>query len=377
MGGFRSKTIICATVHIHGRAARGAARPCAGARAARACERQLLSSSEGRSTPRSKAAPWSAYVCRVHDSGAAPPSLSDRDGAWRQPDRQPTSPARPTAARAGRSISCAAATRSMWSDQVARGPRRVLVAAGVRARCSPRASPSPSSASSRRSVIGNGRRRICTRSGRAPASRGDPAFDQFLRLTVSLDRELPEAAGDQPRTRWGAASTRSVRRSCSLIRNRIVQLAVADVRPNLIKAMVAVEPSGPPVHDIENTARRLVQDAERTKVSGWPTSRLPTIRRCPPARTRVRAPGQAGQARPGALLAAEGARAPVAELKRIPVVIIVSRGVLSQDAPTTTATSNYLTQAGVPNTLIPLPMSACSQRPHDDDREETTPRSPT
>jgi pimeloyl-ACP methyl ester carboxylesterase len=44
---------------------------------------------------------------------------------------------------------------------------------------------------------------------------------------------------------------------------------VADARSNLIKAMVAVEPSGPPAHDTENTgAPDWFRDAERTKVSG-------------------------------------------------------------------------------------------------------------
>jgi pimeloyl-ACP methyl ester carboxylesterase len=44
---------------------------------------------------------------------------------------------------------------------------------------------------------------------------------------------------------------------------------VAEARPNLIKALVAVEPSGPPVHDIENIgAPDWFKDAERTKVSG-------------------------------------------------------------------------------------------------------------
>ena len=44
---------------------------------------------------------------------------------------------------------------------------------------------------------------------------------------------------------------------------------VADARPNLVKALVAVEPSGPPVHDIENTgAPDWFKDAERTKLSG-------------------------------------------------------------------------------------------------------------
>jgi pimeloyl-ACP methyl ester carboxylesterase len=44
---------------------------------------------------------------------------------------------------------------------------------------------------------------------------------------------------------------------------------VADARPSLIKAMVAVEPSGPPVHDVDNTGEPdWFKDAERTKVSG-------------------------------------------------------------------------------------------------------------
>ena len=44
---------------------------------------------------------------------------------------------------------------------------------------------------------------------------------------------------------------------------------VADARPNLVKALVAVEPSGPPVHDVENTgAPDWFKDAERTKLSG-------------------------------------------------------------------------------------------------------------
>jgi pimeloyl-ACP methyl ester carboxylesterase len=44
---------------------------------------------------------------------------------------------------------------------------------------------------------------------------------------------------------------------------------VADVRPNLVKAILAVEPSGPPVHDMDNLgAPDWFKDAERTKISG-------------------------------------------------------------------------------------------------------------
>ena len=44
---------------------------------------------------------------------------------------------------------------------------------------------------------------------------------------------------------------------------------VADARPKLVKAILAIEPSGPPVHDIENLGPPdWFKDAERTKLSG-------------------------------------------------------------------------------------------------------------
>ena len=58
-------------------------------------------------------------------------------------------------------------------DQVARG-RAALLVAGPRPGARPRASISSSSASWRPSASSNGRRRICTRNGRAPASRAIP-----------------------------------------------------------------------------------------------------------------------------------------------------------------------------------------------------------
>ena len=44
---------------------------------------------------------------------------------------------------------------------------------------------------------------------------------------------------------------------------------IADRRPNLVKAIVAVEPSGPPVHDIDfKGAPDWFSDVAKTKISG-------------------------------------------------------------------------------------------------------------
>ena len=71
-------------------------------------------------------------------------------------------------------------------DQVARG-RAAYWSRRCTGRCSRRASISSSSASSRRSATSNGRRRICTRNGRAPASRAIPPS------TSSTPRNFPRS----------------------------------------------------------------------------------------------------------------------------------------------------------------------------------------
>jgi pimeloyl-ACP methyl ester carboxylesterase len=129
---------------------------------------------------------------------------------------------------------------------------------------------------------------------------------------------------------------------------------VADARPNLVKAVVAVEPSGPPVHDIENTgAPDWFKDAARTKLSGLadillgydpplaPGAALEVVRQDKPdGPDLVRCWRQKEPAR----------RLP--NLAHIPVVIIVSEA--SYHAAYDHCTAAYLAQAGVPNTLIRL-----------------------
>ena len=129
---------------------------------------------------------------------------------------------------------------------------------------------------------------------------------------------------------------------------------VADQRPKLVKAILAVEPSGPPVHDIENLgAPDWFKDAERTKISGL--GDLP-IAYDPPLATdqklafvRADAPARPDLVR--CWRQQEPARKLV-NLTRIPVLIVTSQA--SYHAPYDDCTSAYLTQAGVPNRHVHL-----------------------
>ena len=98
---------------------------------------------------------------------------------------------------------------------------------------------------------------------------GDPAFDQFYASQMSSivsfpkQQEINRAALVALLDKIGPAILLTHSQSGAFA------WPVADARPNLVKAMVAVEPSGPPVHDVEITgAPDWFKDAERTKPSG-------------------------------------------------------------------------------------------------------------
>ncbi len=123
---------------------------------------------------------------------------------------------------------------------------------------------------------------------------------------------------------------------------------VADARPSLVKAILAVEPSGPPVHDIENLgAPDWFKDAERLKISGL--GDIP-IAYDPPlggdqklAFVRAEAPARPDLVR--CWRQQEPARK-LPNLAKIPVLIVTSEA--SYHAPYDDCTAAYLTQAGVP-----------------------------
>jgi pimeloyl-ACP methyl ester carboxylesterase len=129
---------------------------------------------------------------------------------------------------------------------------------------------------------------------------------------------------------------------------------VADQRPKLVKAILAVEPSGPPVHDIENLGPPdWFRDAERTKISGLgdiPLTYDPPLG----ADQKLEFVRAGAPARPDLVRCwrqQEPARS-LPNLARIPVLIVTSQA--SYHAPYDDCTAAYLTQAGVPNLQVHL-----------------------
>jgi pimeloyl-ACP methyl ester carboxylesterase len=127
---------------------------------------------------------------------------------------------------------------------------------------------------------------------------------------------------------------------------------VADARPNLVKALVAVEPNGPPVHNIENTgAPDWFKDAAATKPSGL--GEVPLTYDPPLAAgdkldvVRQETPDKPELAR--CWRQQEPARR-LPNLARIPVVIVVAEA--SYHAAYDHCTAAWLTQAGVRNTTL-------------------------
>jgi pimeloyl-ACP methyl ester carboxylesterase len=129
---------------------------------------------------------------------------------------------------------------------------------------------------------------------------------------------------------------------------------VADQRPNLVKAIVAIEPSGPPMHDIAfGPAPDWFKDVERTKVSGLgdvpltydpplaPGAALDVVRQDQPDKPDfVRCWAQKAPARQ------------LPNLRKIPVLIIIAEA--SYHAPYDHCTAAWLKDAGVRNTMIRL-----------------------
>jgi pimeloyl-ACP methyl ester carboxylesterase len=183
---------------------------------------------------------------------------------------------------------------------------------------------------------------------------GDAAFDQFYASQVpsvasfAKQQEINRDALVALLDRIGPAILLTHSQSGSF------NWPVADARPNLLKALVAVEPSGPPVHDIENTgAPDWFKDAEHTKPSGLgevplaydpplaADERLAFVRQDKPDNPElVRCWRQQEPARR------------LRNLVHIPIVIIMSEA--SYHAAYDHCTAAYLTQAGVANTLVRL-----------------------
>jgi pimeloyl-ACP methyl ester carboxylesterase len=182
---------------------------------------------------------------------------------------------------------------------------------------------------------------------------GDPIFDQFYAQQLQAIASFPKQ--QELNRDAGAALLDKIGPAILLTHSQSGAFGwpIADARPNLVKAIVAVEPSGPPVHDgVFKGAPDFFDNGPLSKPWG--------IAAVPLAYGGVTEPSQL------AFTEQEKADAPdlmkcwrqkeparsLTNLRNIPVVIISSEA--SYHASYDHCTAQYLTQAGVKNSFIRL-----------------------
>ena len=152
-----------------------------------------------------------------------------------------------------------------------------------------------------------GRRRTCTRNGPAPAS---PAIRSSISSTPRRCRSCSKPELIQTLNRDAAAALLDKIGPAIVMthsQSGAYGWPIVEARPNLVKALIQVEPSAPPVHDMELDRRAgLFQGRRRRRAVG--PHRDPAeifAGGLGPLATVVRAAGQARRPRPRQMLAAE------------------------------------------------------------------------
>jgi len=189
---------------------------------------------------------------------------------------------------------------------------------------------------------------------------GDAAFDQFYASQVpsvvdfGKQQALNRDAGIALIDRIGPAILLTHSQSGAF------GWPIADARPNLVKAIVAVEPSGPPVHDIEfKGAPDWFADAAKTKLSGL--GEVPLTYDPPGPLEFVREDKADAPDLVHGWLQKEPARQ-LKNLKNIPVLVVM--GEASYHASYDHCTVKYLRQAGVSVAFMPLAKSSIRGNGH-------------
>jgi len=182
------------------------------------------------------------------------------------------------------------------------------------------------------------------------AEPGDPVFDQFYASQMpsvadfAKQQEINRDAGVALLERIGPAILLTHSQSGAM------GWPIADARPKLVKALVAVEPSGPPVHDVEfKGAPEWFADAAKAKISGL--GEVPLTYDPPGPLDFVREDKPDAPDLVRCWLQREPARQLV-NLAGIPVLVVMSEA--SYHASYDHCTVKYLRQAGVPTTFMRL-----------------------
>jgi pimeloyl-ACP methyl ester carboxylesterase len=183
---------------------------------------------------------------------------------------------------------------------------------------------------------------------------GDPVFDQFYASQFPSLSSFPKQ--QQLNTAAGIALFDKIGPAVLMIHSQSGTFIwpIADARPNLVKAVIAVEPNGPPVYESEfKGAPEWFADMGSKK--RWGLGEMP-ITYDPPLKDGEEL-AVVRQDKPDApdlvrcWQQAEPARK-LPKLAGIPMLIVVSEA--SYHASYDHCTANWLTQAGVRNTMIRL-----------------------
>ena len=185
--------------------------------------------------------------------------------------------------------------------------------------------------------------------------RGDPVFDQFFSSQVESieDGETTEALARDA----GAALLERIGPAILLTHSQSGPFGwvIADRVPERVKAILAIEPNGPPVHELELLgAPQWFADAARSRP--WGITRVP-LHYDPPVQgaSELRFVRQTAPLAPGLAccwLQAEPARK-LPRLAGIPILIVTSEA--SYHAAYDHGTSQFLAQAGVAHDFVRLP----------------------
>jgi pimeloyl-ACP methyl ester carboxylesterase len=183
---------------------------------------------------------------------------------------------------------------------------------------------------------------------------GDPAFDQFYAsqfpslTSFQKQQEINPPALVALLDKIGPAILLTHSQSGAFI------WPVTDARPNLVKANIAVEPNGPPVHELEfKGAPDWFADAPREKAFGL--GEVPIVYDPPLGGAKLEFVRQDKADRPDLArcwLQKEPARK-LPNVAKVPMLIVVSEA--SYHAGYDHCTSAYLNQAGVKHTFVRLP----------------------
>jgi pimeloyl-ACP methyl ester carboxylesterase len=184
---------------------------------------------------------------------------------------------------------------------------------------------------------------------------GDPVFDQFFASQVEMLEDRTEV--ERLNRDAGAALLDWIGPAIVMVHSQSGPFGwlIADARPELVKAVLSMEPNGPPFHDVTFNGGADWYGYDDQPSRGWGITRIP-LTFDPPASTPeelnpVRDEESAGPDRVPGFLQAEPARK-LPKLAGIPILIVAAEA--SYHAAYDHCTSNFLTQAGVEHELVYL-----------------------